>query len=186
MLTIASILRSRQNIFFVALAVVLTAAFALWFGQLPPHQPALFLTPVSWFVSAFCGVDFTCAAERGYLAMSHAGSLFSLDKSCSGGNFFMMLFPLLSITQLVRFERALSKALCLAAALAFSYAAALTATALRVTASLMLLDIRIGLSPVLIHSVTGVATYLTAMCVCFLAAHRAVTKLLNAGGSTHG
>lgn len=170
----------RADILLTTSALLACAAFYLWLRAAPADAPRLLLAPVSRLAGALCGMRFDFVAGTGYCGWSRDGTAIIIEKSCSGGNFGIILFSLLVITQPPKMQRLPHKLWLLAGILLFSLLSAIAASALRIAASVPLLSLEAGLSPVLLHNIIGIATYLTAVCLCFLLAGRLVSALMRA------
>lgn len=159
----------------IAAALLLSAAFSLWMRTAPADEPRFLLAPVAWLSGALSGVRFGFLPGTGYCGTARSGTLFIVEKSCSGGNFLAILFPLLAITSLPRVCKLLHRLALLAGLLLFSILSAVAASSLRIAASVPLIELGTGFEPVLIHNVVGIATYLAAICLCYLAVQRLFT-----------
>lgn len=168
---------AKQELGFYMAALALSSWFYLWLRQAQSDSPLFLLAPVSWLSGILSGVHFVFVPEIGFCGTSPSATAIIIEKSCSGGNFFIILFSLLIFTQLRKLSCFTGKMLAFAGMLVFSYLSSILASALRVAASILLLDISFEASPVLVHNIIGILTYFTAICACYLVAQRLVAIL---------
>lgn len=167
----------KPELAFYIASFALCSGFYLWLRQAPPDAPFFLLAPISQLSSVLSGVQFVFVPEIGFCGTSPSATAIIIEKSCSGGNFLIILFSLLVFTQLQRLPRFTGKMLVFAGILVFSCLSSIITSALRVAASILLLDISFEVSPVLVHNIIGILTYFTAICTCYLVAQRLVTIL---------
>lgn len=157
-------------------ALLGSVSFCLWLRQASADQPMLLLRPVVWLTGTLSGARFLFRAGVGFL-----GGGVVVEKSCAGGNFLVICFTLLVFTQLRRVRTAPALLVVFAGSLALSYAAAVAASACRITATLLLMGAGIGPGPVLLHNIIGMSTFVVTICLCYLAAQRLVPVLERKG-----
>lgn len=162
----------------IAIALLGCAVFYLWLRGAPADAPRLLLAPIARLSGFLCDIPFAFVPGSGYCGYTRDGTLLIVEKSCSGGNFLVILFSLLAITQLPRARRNRQLPLLLPGLFLFSLVGAVLAAALRIAASIPLLALSDTLSPVLLHNIAGIGTYLTAICLLYLAARQLVSLLL--------
>lgn len=159
----------------VTLVIYLSCAFIsisfyFWFKQAPPDAPMLLLLPISWLSSFLSGVRFTFLQDIGFSGISPSGWHVIIEKSCSGGNFFIILFSLLAAVLPRSMPHTRAKLAVYAGSLMFSYLASIIASSMRIAASILMLDANFGFSQKLLHNIIGIITYFTFICVSYLAA----------------
>lgn len=149
---------------------ITSISFYFWLKQAPPDAPILFLMPISWLSSLLSGVSFTFVQNIGFSGISSSGWHVIIEKSCSGGNFFIILFSLFTAVLPRSTPRARAKLAVCVGTLAFSYLASIIASSLRIAASILMLDANLGFSQKLMHNIIGIMTYFTFVCVSYTAA----------------
>lgn len=157
--------------------LALCSGFYLWLRQAPPDAPLFLLAPISRLSGVLSAVHFVFVPGTGFCGTSPSAAAVIIEKSCSGGNFLIILFSLLVFAQFRRLSRVIGKIPAFVGILLFSYLSSVITSALRVAASILLLDVSLGISPVLAHNIIGILTYFTAICVCYLLAQRLAARL---------
>ncbi len=99
------------DLFFLGLIALLAFSLKLFYTNCQTEDLKLFLKPVSMVVSFFTGASYHYSAETGYLFPSLQ---ISIEKSCSGVNFFVMAFCMVSISVLPFYKTAVRKFLAIA------------------------------------------------------------------------
>ena len=161
-----------------AAAILLSALFYLWLESAPGHQPAILLKPIAAFVSGFFSLRFTLEPGIGYRGITRAGAGFIINKTCSGGVFWIICFCLLCLTQTRRFAERRHRLLSFGAFLLLSYLIAVAASILRIIPSILMFDTPSRLDPVLVHNIIGMITFLTMICTSFVLTQRCVDSLI--------
>ncbi len=157
---------SPLDVLLCGATLALCAGLAALAPHLPADEPRALLAPVAWLCRFWTGASFALIAGQGYHAVSALGLPVSITSACSGVRFFIMLAALLVCVRIPR-TRASAKPLAWLACLALAYAAAIAATALRISATLLIARPGAWPDAVLLHNLLGITAYLTAMLACY-------------------
>jgi len=171
--------KSLDKYLIYAAAAVGAIAFYLWFQGAPADQPLFFLAPVAWLSGALSGLPVAFQAGLGYWGYTVTGLRIIIERSCSGGNFFVICFTLLAFTQVGRVKGTPMRLAVAVGALAASYVFTVLASSLRIAATVILLEAGLGFDPVLVHNIMGILTYVSVICLCYLVAQGLVSMLQN-------
>jgi len=99
------------DLFFLGFIAIAAFSLKLFYADCQTEDLKIFLKPVSMAVSFFTGASYQFSAEVGYLFPSLN---ISIEKSCSGLNFFVMAFCMVSISTLPFYKTVFRKFLAVA------------------------------------------------------------------------
>ena len=95
---------------FLGMIAIIAIAIKLFYANCQTEDLKLFLKPVSMVVSFFTGARYQYSAEMGYF---FPALQISIERSCSGVNFFVMAFCMVSISVLPFYKTAVRKFIAL-------------------------------------------------------------------------
>ncbi len=98
------------DLFFLGFIAIAALSLKLFYANCQTEDLKLFLKPVSMVVSFFTGASYHFSGETGYLFPSLN---ITIERSCSGVNFFVMAFCMVSISTLPFYKTAFRKTLAL-------------------------------------------------------------------------
>lgn len=98
------------DLFLLGGIVLFAFSVKLFYANSSTADLRLFLAPVSRVVAFFTGADYQYSAELGYFFPQLN---ISIERSCSGVNFFVMAFCMVSISTLPFYQRICNKAMAL-------------------------------------------------------------------------
>lgn len=155
---------------FVILKLVFSFAHNTFFGFM--------LAPVIVIIELFTGASCVYMPESGGWYFGALNIL--IDKSCSGYNFWLLCFIMISFLTLRYFERSSYKAPLILAALFFSYCITLFVNTSRILASILIQNRIGGFLPLkysaLIHEACGIATNLGFLIIIYILIEKFLTR----------
>lgn len=158
-------------------ALVIFVLLKLAYTQADTDDLAFLLKPTDWLVSLTANSPSGYQPESGYY---HADLNILIDKSCSGFNFWILCFLMLSFLALGYFTQPVRKLATLPVALLAAYALTILANTSRISIALLLQHQSPGFSqhhPGWFHEAQGIFVYLSCLIGTYLAAESALTQL---------
>ena len=128
------------------------------------------LSPTTFLVEMITGIRFSFESHSGYLS---ADNTFLIAVSCSGVNFLIIAFLLLTLVPLLRGRD--TNGASLAGALGVAYAMTLVANTTRIVAALALQRMKFsiaGIGAEEVHRIEGIVVYFLFLLLLFFAAER--------------
>ena len=154
------------------LIVILAAAYALksFYSTATVNDLRWILAPTTFLVELISGERFTFESHAGYMSSDHT---FLIAASCSGVNFLMISFLVLTLGKLWR-ERTMSWAFLSIAGLA-AYSTTLIANTVRIVIALQMhannFEVA-GFDSEELHRIEGIVVYFVFLLLLFLAAEK--------------
>jgi exosortase K len=168
--------RLRENGPAFALAGLLAFGLKLAYSRLGPDQLTWMSGPTQALVSLLTGVGFTYEDGYGYVSLAHR---FVIAKSCTGMNYWLVVFAMLAFTCIPAVASRRGKLLAAGALAAVSYGLTVVVNALRIAAGLALHDGGVGggwLTPGRVHRAAGILIYFVALVGVHALARRALRR----------
>jgi exosortase K len=156
------------------LTIVLMCAFGLklYYSSASVNELRWILAPTAFFVELATGVSFTFESYAGYMSSDHS---FLIASSCSGVNFLITAFLMLSLSEIWRYWPQTIRWRYLAAAAIIAYLATIAANTIRISTALQMRNIDpelVWLNPEQIHRFEGIFIYFGCLLLLFIVSER--------------
>lgn len=168
-------MQTNKNLPYYFLAVVLFILLKFSFTHANNNDLTFLIKPTDKLVGLLTGSQSIFISDKGYF---HEKLNIIIDKSCSGFNFWILCFLLLTYLTIKHFNRVLSKIIIIPIALIIAYLLTIFVNTSRIFASIV---VQAQTKKVLlnqqnlIHEIIGITTNLTFLIVAYLL----IGKLLN-------
>lgn len=164
----------RNYILFFA-SLILFVLAKLWFRNADNSDLSFLLTPTNWLIELFTASKSEFRPQSGY---HFEGLNFLIDKSCSGFNFLLISF--LMVTYLLANVRKLKSLLIIPVAIITAYAITILANVSRIASYIILLQNNITkfIDPnnTWLHRTEGILVYLAFLIISYFALNYIITK----------
>ncbi|HYG39711.1 MAG TPA: exosortase K [Cytophagales bacterium] len=147
------------NLFFYTAILLIAFLLKTFFSRATPDDLNFILYPTTSAVNAITGNSFEFISGTGYVM---EGTLVVINKTCSGGNFFIIAFSMAAFMGVAAFSHFRDKAILLVGSLLSSFILTVTVNGFRISLAIFLLNrfpssnlISSGLS----HQLQGVLFY---------------------------
>ena len=162
----------RNRIAQLAAILFLAAVSKFYYSAASANELRWILAPTAWLVSLITGMGFQFEPYGGYLSLDRT---FLIAPACSGVNFLIISFLVLTLGKLWRNRPHAFRWQFLPAALVVSYIATLLANAVRISASILLRPITSDLTwidPAEAHRIEGIVIYFSFLLLLFIVSER--------------
>jgi len=162
----------RNRIAQLAAILFLAAVSKFYYSAASANELRWILAPTAWLVSLITGMGFQFEPYGGYLSLDRT---FLIAPACSGVNFLIISFLVLTLGKLWRNRPHAFRWKFLPAALAVSYIATLLSNAVRISASILLRPITSDLTwidPAEAHRIEGIVIYFSFLLLLFIVSER--------------
>lgn len=153
----------RNKLIYLFIALGIVVAFKFGYARANSDSLRILINPISGIVGFFTGSASYYIPGKGYF-FNTLGVI--IDKSCSGFNFMMVAFVMLSFQGLKYSRTRTERILTLPLAFLIAYLLAVFAGVSRIFSSVMLqkrLNGLLGISSAVVHEVIGIVVYLIVL-----------------------
>lgn len=169
----------KKNIPYYLILMVLFILLKLGYKVADNDQLGFLLKPTDKFVGVITSSQSVYLPESGYY---HEQLNIVIDKSCSGFNFWLLTFALLTFLSLKYLPKHSHKAISIPASLVFAYVITIFTNTSRIVASILIQSqsypIMESNGPV-VHEAIGIVTNLTFLILIYYITERTFIKLKN-------
>lgn len=172
----------RKNWYLYLFGLIMVYGLKRFYSSAAFDDLGWILAPTSWWAGILSGTHFEKLAHVGYV--SHVNE-FIIVPSCSGVNYFIILFAALLYSFIHRWSTVRAKLLWLASSIGTAYVLTVFVNGFRVVLAMYLFHAHIYgslITPERIHRLEGVVVYLGSLFLIFILAEK-VLGLLGPGRS---
>ena len=162
----------RNRIAQLAAILFLAAVSKFYYSAASANELRWILAPTAWLVSLITGMGFQFEPYGGYLSLDRT---FLIAPACSGVNFLIISFLVLTLGKLWRNRPHAFRWQFLPAALAVSYIVTLLANAVRISVSILLRPFTSDLTWIdsaEAHRIEGIVIYFSFLLLLFIVSER--------------
>lgn len=157
-------MKDFKNIFFYASAIIIFVLLKFWYSNSNNEDVLFLLKPINQLVNLATGSDSFFKAKVGYI---NENLNIIINKTCSGFNFMMIVFLMLSFLMTKHFSQSKIMIFILPIALVFSYGFTILVNVSRILLQVVMNGIYKAKS-IYVHQVEGTFMYLSCLMLLYL------------------